>query len=254
MSRARARTLSRLAALLMLAATSIACGLSPGDTPRAVSTSVVVFEDADGDGTQDPGEAGLAGVLVVATTNQHGIFSRTVERTDADGEVAVGATTTHVFRVAAVAPCGYRATTPVDVNAESEREVAFGFAPEDPQMEEATVTFLLWHDRDEDGNQDPEEPVIEGVAIHTNPWAPETERMPTSTSQDDLGITTDSAGGAALDLGPSCGTLWIPEPEGWRTTSTAPPARQEPGREGGPDWLGFDYSPGTTEIVWGLTE
>ena len=250
----RARTLLRIAALLMLATPSIACGLSPGGTHRAVSTSVVVFEDADGDGAHDPGEVGLGGVLVVATTNQHGIFSRTVQRTDADGEATLEDTTTHVFHVAVVPPCGYRATTPVDVNAESTGEIAFGFATEDPQLEEATVTFLLWHDQDEDGIQDPQEPVVEGVTLHTNPWAPEAERMPTSPSHDGLGITTGADGRGALDLGPSCGILWIPEPEGWRTTSTTPAARHEPGGEGLPDWLGFPCAPGATEIAWGLTK
>lgn len=242
-------------ALLLLVGALVACGPSPGDNPRrTVSASVVVFEDGDADGTQDPGEAGLAGVLVVATTNQHGTFTRTVARTGVDGEVRVEGTTTHVFRVAAVPACGYRATTPVEVSAESASEVAFGFAPEEAPSGPATVSLLLWHDQDEDGIQDPEEPAIEGVTLHTNPWQPEAEWMPSSPDGDSLGVTTGDAGRATLELGPSCGTLWIPEPEDWRTTATTPAARREPGGEGLPDWLGFPYDPGTTEIAWGLTK
>lgn len=248
------RNLVPIALLLVLGAL-VACGPSPGDNPsRTVTAPAVVFEDGDGDGVRDAGEAGLAGVLVVATTNRHGIFARTVEPTGAGGEATVEGTTTHVFRIAVVPPCGYHATTPVDVNAEPDGEVAFGFAPEDPQLEEATITFILWHDQDEDGTQDPEEPVIEGVPIHANPWTPDAERIPTSPTHDDLGIATGGDGRATLDLGPSCGILWVPLPEGWRTTSTTPAARHEPGREGLPDWLGFPYTPGTTEIAWGLTK
>jgi hypothetical protein len=245
--------LLRLVATL-LAATSIACGLSLGGNDRRASISVVVFEDNDADGTQDPGEAGLVDVLVVATTNQHGAFTRTAVRTDVNGEASIEGTTTHVFRVASVPPCGYRATTPVDVSAESAEEVAFGFAPEAPQPGSASVTFHLWHDQDEDGTQDPGEPALEGVTLHTNPWGMEMERMPTSPDEDDLGVITDAAGHAMLELGASCGTLWIPEPENWRTTTTLPTMRREPGGEGLPDWLGFPYAPGTTEIDWGLTK
>jgi hypothetical protein len=247
------RKLLHIVALLMLAATPIACGLSTGNNPRRATASVVVFEDRDADGSQDPGEAGIVNVLVAGTTNQHGFLNRTAERTGADGEATIEGTTTHIFRIAVVPPCGYRATTPIDVNAESLDEVAFGFAPEDPHPESATITFVLWHDQDEDGIQDSEEPVVEGVTLHTNPWEPDWERMPSSHAEDDLGITTDSDGRATLELGPSCGILWIPEPEEWRTTSTTPTARRQPGGEGLPDWLAFPYGPGSTEIAWGLT-
>lgn len=248
------RRLLPIVALLTLGALTVACGPSPGSNPqRTASTSVVVFEDRDADGTQDPGEGGLTDVLVVATTNQHGIFTRTAVQTDAGGEATVERTTTHVFRIAAVPPCGYRATTPINVSAESADEVTFGFAPEDPQTGSATVTFLLWHDQDEDGIRDPEEPPIEGETLHTNPWAPDWQWMPTSHQEDSLGITTDDTGRATLTLGPGCGTLWIPEPKDWQTTSTTPPARRESGDEGLPDWFGFPYGPGTTEITWGLT-
>ncbi len=74
--------------------------------------SGLVFSDTDGNGTQDAGEPGLPGILVVAR-DSNGIANTAV--TGPDGTFMIcGLTETTSYTISEVVPSGYRQTAPAD--------------------------------------------------------------------------------------------------------------------------------------------
>jgi hypothetical protein len=154
-----------------------------------------VFEDSDGDGTQDVGEPDLADVDVVITDSQSG--SRTVT-SDASGDwsaadVAHGASTVDVDE--ATLPAGATQTAgtdPTNVNVLAGMSTAAG---SDGYQLQGTLTGHVFEDSDGDGTQDVGEPDIAGVDIVITDSQSGTTTVATDASGD--WSATGLPGGAA---------------------------------------------------------
>jgi len=128
-----------------------------------------VFEDPNENGVQDPGEDGIAGV-VVTLTNPDGTEETTV--TDGNGEYIFDELPEGMYTVTVEdGPEGSEPTTPTeDMVALDEGEdyvdADFGFDPEDL----GSIGDSVFNDEDGDGVQDPGEMGIPGVIVTlTNP-------------------------------------------------------------------------------------
>jgi uncharacterized repeat protein (TIGR01451 family) len=131
-----------------------------------------VWRDADGDGVDDPGEAGLPGVTVtlLRDVDGDGTYETTVgtDTTDAAGAYGFGALSPGDYRVVvdgATAPAGYTPTTATSFDrtlapAASVTDADAGFLP--PPGSIGDTVFL---DRDGDGTQDPGEPGLPAVTV-----------------------------------------------------------------------------------------
>lgn len=215
--------------------------------PHTVYSStawVTVFEDRDGNGEQGSDEPGIPDALVLAVYNTYGAFTRDVLRTDTAGQATFSAQYTNVFNVEVVPPCGTRATTATfyDLSGDRSVNVAAGFVAETPRSGLATVRFHLWDDQDGDGVHGSGEADLGNVSL----LAAFHSGSATNYGADALRVTTDASGRATLELGNSCGTLWLWVPLDWVTSSIAPGGE----REG--EWTAIPYDVGTTEVEWGL--
>ncbi|MGB5177060.1 MAG: SdrD B-like domain-containing protein, partial [Thermoanaerobaculia bacterium] len=140
-----------------------------------------VWLDEDGDGAQDAGEPGLAGVTVnlldssgniIATTTTAAdgsyLFSGvpdgdyTVSLSDIDG-VLVGLPQSYDPDEAGVCTtCDKQGSVSVSGGVSTPADVDFGFAPSGGT---GTIGDFVWHDADGDGVQDPGESGIQGVTL-----------------------------------------------------------------------------------------
>ena len=139
-----------------------------GDDPFRNEGSVkeTVFQDTNGNGTQDPGEPGIQGV--------------TVRVTDAGGEVLTGVTdglgnvtipgviagTATVTVDVTTLPPGVTSQTaginPSTVQVTTGQTTDAGFDGYQPR---GTVSGLVWRDDNGDGKRDPNEPVFPGITV-----------------------------------------------------------------------------------------
>jgi len=134
-----------------------------GYQPPATVTGIL-FEDLDGDGVQDPGEPGLAGVDVIVTA---GDGTTIVVTTGADGSYAAAVTpgTVTVTVDETTLPPGAVSTTgnaTQTVVAPAGEVVATD--PVGYQLV-SDVSGLIWNDADGDGVRDAGEPGIQGVTV-----------------------------------------------------------------------------------------
>jgi hypothetical protein len=204
---------------------------------------VVAFEDADGDGNMDRGEAPIPDTLVVGEFNIHGSFRRSGALTGEDGTAVIEAEYTHFFKIMVVPPCGASATTPSSLDATEGKPLRFGFAPQ-PQRASSRFQFTLWEDRDGNGVQENGEGLLGSFNLYADPLA---DSAPNSALYfGSLAVQTDETGRAALDLGNACGNLLVPPLAGWSVTSVIP----EPASSAGGLW--FHYNAGVAEVTLGL--
>ena len=119
-----------------------------------------VFSDTDGDGTQDSGETGLAGV---ALTLSQGATTIATTSSGADGSYAFNSLIPGAYSVSAVTPANHRATTATtqNVNATSGGVATAGFGFQLLARVEGTV----FRDTDGNGIQNNGEVGIGGVLI-----------------------------------------------------------------------------------------
>ena len=160
---------------------------------RPASLGDRVWEDLDHDGQQDPGEPGVAGVVVSLQTPT-GTLTTT---TDSSGNYTFTNLISGTHAVTFTAPSGYTgtlanvgsdatdsdgnpitgATAPFTVNAgQTVTDVDGGL------WQPATIASQVWEDLDHDGVQDPGEPGVAGVVVSL--------QTPTGT----ITTTTDSSG------------------------------------------------------------
>jgi uncharacterized repeat protein (TIGR01451 family) len=137
--------------------------------PSLFSIANAVWDDADGDGVRDPGEAGIGGVTVAlrnsggsligtAVSDANGNFqfsglgngSYTIDVTDTAGLL------TSLQATTAAANAGQLAVTVAGANVAA---VSFGY------RSLGTIGEVVWSDSDGDGVRDPGEPGIGGVTV-----------------------------------------------------------------------------------------
>jgi hypothetical protein len=142
-----------------------------GDGPppdSSVAVRGVVFIDVDRNGVRDPGEAGLAGVLVVGSVPQCPTFAAIEARTDDRGAYAMrlpGCPPPYLVHRERLV--GYVDTTPnplVFGSPAPELVADFGIAPSDSSGE-SFVEGVAYDDRDGDGQRDRGEPGLADVEV-----------------------------------------------------------------------------------------
>jgi hypothetical protein len=133
------------------------------------SIANAIWDDEDGDGVRDPGEAGIGGVTVAlrdsggsligtALTDANGNFqfsglgngNYTIDLTDTSGVL------TNLQPTTAAATAGQLAVTVAGANISA---VSFGY------RSLGTIGEVVWSDSDGDGVRDPSEPGIGGVTV-----------------------------------------------------------------------------------------
>jgi hypothetical protein len=199
------------------------------------TVSVITYEDSDADGEWDRDESPIENTLVVGVYNVHGSFTHLGRTTDAAGEVTVSAEYTHFFNLTIVPPCGYRATTETVFTPENNRDIEVGFAPEDPREGVATVEIVFWEEKDEDGVMNPGEELSNNYVFYVDVIDEEYRDV----AQSNLMARTDEEGRVTLDMGNSCGTLWVRAPMGRLFLD-------------GSNWTPVSYDLGVTDISIGL--
>jgi uncharacterized repeat protein (TIGR01451 family) len=133
-----------------------------GDTMSNSSSSVtgVVFDDDNGDGTQNPSELGLSGVLVSLSTGAP-------TTTDANGGYTLAVTETGYIEVIEQDPFGFHSTTPNNVAVEV---AALGevYAVDFGDSDNAAVSSIfgtVFEDLDADGSRAATEPGLSGITV-----------------------------------------------------------------------------------------
>ena len=146
-------------------------GLSEA-TGATGSIGDLVWNDTNGDGIHDAGEAGLAGVTVNLRqdTDGDGIFETPVASTDTDsnGAYTFADLPAGSYRAVIVGPDGKSATTPsaIDVQLAAGQQfdtADFGFSATTPAP--GAIGDRIWLDSNGNGLQDPTEPGINGVVV-----------------------------------------------------------------------------------------
>lgn len=207
-------------------------------TIQDASPTIAVFEDLDGDGRQDRDEPPIPNTLIVSVFNMHGTFSHLGLLTDEKGEVTIDAEYSHFFNVIVVGPCGYEPTTETALRPESTRRIEVGFAPKAARTGTATVRLHLWHDENGDGQQNGDETPLADQIIYVDV----TEEGDHNLNRGTLEIRAGADGWATLQLGNSCGTIWLQVPDNWSTHAGLDER----------EWQAVTYALGETTVEWGL--
>lgn len=205
-------------------------------TIQNANPTITVFEDLDRDGRQDRDESPIPNTMVVSVFNMHGHFTHLSLLTDAQGEVTIHAEYSHFFNVVVVPPCGYEPTTETALKPEDARRVEVGFAPDAPRAGSATVRLHLWHDENANGAQDDGEPPLADHLVYVNVAGNH------NTNRGVLETRIDADGWATLELGNSCGTIWLQVPDNWSTSAGLVER----------EWQAVTYDLGKTTVEWGL--
>ena len=130
-----------------------------------------VWNDLNGDGVQDGGEPGLAGVTVFLDLNSNGVLDagEPFDTTNAAGayDITNLATGTYSVRVdTSTVPAGFvliTANNPLSVSlaaGEDFNDADFGY-----QQQDATIGDFVWNDLNGDGIQDGGEPGLSGITV-----------------------------------------------------------------------------------------
>jgi hypothetical protein len=195
------------------------CGGSSGDKSTAASINFTVlqaegdflvegtvYNDLNGDGIMDVGEAGIAGVTVALTDNDNNVLDTAA--TDAGGTYAFAVLTEGTYKVFETDPAGYVSTTPNEVVFEivdANVTVNFGDMALVPTW---SVYGTVFDDMNQNGVMDMGEVGVEGVTV-------------TLSGMGD--ITTDAVGVYAFAVntaGPYM--VGITEPAGYALTTANP--------------------------------
>ncbi len=235
--------------------------IMPGaERKDSVTAKIVVFEDLNGNGKQDKGEAPIPNTLIVSTSNIHGSFSQYTAYTDKYGKAEISTTYTHIFEITALTPCGYVRTTPEILSASEGSlftKYHFGFQSVEggeAQLAENSLHFQLWQDINKDGLRQEGEPPLRGAILT---FAPALDILPPPFDLDqvaafynnDLLIDTDEAGNAILNVGNACGTMRVASIDGWETTVFRPTEQEIESGE-----FTIDYNADHSDFNWGLSQ
>jgi len=224
----------------------------PGETTKNDNTAdIIVFEDLDGNGSQNNDEQPIPNTLVVAVANVHGNFLQYAALTDKNGRVTITADYTHYFDIRAIPPCGYITTTPSSqsaANAQLSTKYYFGFQPDDPQAGAESLTFDAWNDSNRDGRLQTNELPLNNVNLSFSPHSDDKPFAASDYYHNDLSAMTDENGQAVINVGNSCGIMRATPIRGWDTTAFEPDGNWEKDSE-----IKFDYDAQTTAFTWGAS-
>lgn len=147
---------------------------SSNTVKTTVSASIgdFVWIDADADGQQDPGEAGLSGIRVFLDTDADGEYDpgEPFQTTDLDGRYLFTGLAVGSYRVAidrTTIPAGHLPTTPTSLSrtittgGTQVMDADFGVTTE----ADASIGDTVWIDADEDGVVDAGEAPLPGVTV-----------------------------------------------------------------------------------------
>lgn len=218
------------------AAITVSDGLGGTDTttlvvvvgdPASASVGDVVFEDADGDGTRDQGEPGLAGAVVVVLRDGVEVGRAT---SDSTGAYAVDGLQVGTYTISLAPPDSHVATS-----APQTRTLTAGQVVTDvdlgARLANGTVTLTVFADHDADQAQDPGEYGLP-------------DRTATATRRDDGLVrtgTTNHAGNVVLTLPPGEWSFTVLTSSGETVTTTPlPTATVSPGSAASGLLLGVD--------------
>ncbi|MBZ0112661.1 MAG: DUF11 domain-containing protein [Thermoanaerobaculia bacterium] len=131
-----------------------------------------VWNDLDGDGVQDAGEPGLAGIVVYLDLNTNGVLDGGEPFDTSDGlgdyDIENLATGTYSVRVdPTTVPTGFvltGGTVPLSVILPAGDN--YDFADFGYQQQDATIGDFVWSDENADGVQDGGEPGLPGVVVY----------------------------------------------------------------------------------------
>jgi uncharacterized repeat protein (TIGR01451 family) len=176
-----------------------------GDIPQG-TISGVVFADLNGNGTQDPGEAGIGGVTITVTGLSCPGPTGCTTTTAADGSYLFTGLGTGSYTVVETDPAGYNSTTNNTVTVSFPTGGAatanFGDQPA------GVISGLVYVDTNGNGVQDPGEPGLGGVTITISGG-------PTLTTAGDGSYI-------ATGITPGAHTVTATPPTGYGSTTTDP--------------------------------
>lgn len=205
-------------------------------TIQNASPTITVFEDLDRDGRRDRDEPPVPNTLVIADFNMHGNYTHLSLLTDEKGEVTIDAEYSHFFNVVVVPPCGYAPTTETILEPEDAGRIDVGFGPEAARTGTATVRLHLWHDEKANGVHDDGETPLADQIVYVDVEGDH------DLSRGTFQAHTDADGWATLELGNSCGTIWLRVPDNWSTSDGLVER----------EWQAVTYGLGETTVAWGL--
>ena len=188
-------------------------GLDFGNVPTLVTLSGVKFEDSNGNGSQDPGEPGLAGFVIELDLNNDGSVDQSTT-TLAGGAYSFSDVRPGQHRLTEIVPPGWIQTAPsggayiVDQVGSDITDLDFG---NEPIL--VTLSGVKFEDSNGNGSQDPGEPGLAGFVIELD--------LNNDGSVDQS--TTTLAGGAYSfsDVRPGQHRLTEIVPPGWIQTAPA---------------------------------
>jgi hypothetical protein len=179
----------------------------------SVQIGDLVFYDVNGDGTQDAGEPGVAGVAVqLLTADRTVLVDETT--TNGEGNYALVGVAPGAYRIRVVPPDGYAFTTPhvgAEVTEDSDVEPhgpdrwqtppftigpgVFSTIGHDAglrlPLSDGTVGDYVWRDLDGDGIQEGGEPGVAGVTVQL--WNDDKTQLLASTTTNALGLFSMTA-------------------------------------------------------------
>ncbi|MBC7987944.1 MAG: hypothetical protein H7X93_14925 [Sphingomonadaceae bacterium] len=182
--------------------------------PAAISGSV--WNDADGDGTHDAGEAGLAGRTVILDDDGDGMLDagETFAVTGGDGGYAFAGVAPGEHRVTQVLPQGWVArgeTGPVGFYIDSGETGRADFLAAERAAIVGTIDGILFHDENRDGLRGVDEAGIEGWRVYLD------DNGNGRLDAGEASTFTDEAGAYGLsDVLPGAVTVRVETPaSGW---------------------------------------
>jgi serine-aspartate repeat-containing protein C/D/E len=196
-------------------------GLVFGNFPLPSSISGKKFNDANGNGLLDPGEAGVGGITIqlFAGANANGSPLATTV-TDGSGNFSFTSLTAGIYSVTEVLPSGYRQTSPSILGhgfyivsiapGQNVQNILFGNQLI-PQF--GAISGMKFNDINGNGALDPGEPGLAGVTM-----------VLLGPAGTPVMTTTDAAGNFSFqNLTPSTYTLSEVVPAGYQQTLPPPP-------------------------------
>ncbi|MFN8498612.1 MAG: SdrD B-like domain-containing protein [Anaerolineae bacterium] len=177
-----------------------------------------VFNDVNGSGVQEPGEAGIPNVTVQLVNPADGITIIATTTTDASGAYIFTSVTPGIYDVRETDPAGYASTTPNDVLV-AVPAGGVGYADfGDRQL--AAIVGVVTNDLNGNGAADPGESGLSGVTIQL--YGPGTDNT-LNTVDDVLLATTQTATDGSYAFTPLvAGTYLVKETDPAGFVSTSP--------------------------------
>jgi hypothetical protein len=194
-------------------------GLRPvSGTPGGI-VSGVVFNDTDGDGTRDSGEAIVSNVVVFLDANANGTLDsgELADTSDGSGAFSITAATNGTFTVRAILPSGFASSTTASVSLNDGSSITsdVGLRPATGTTG-GTVSGVVYTDTDHDGIRDSGEATVSNAVVFLDANGNST------LDAGELSDTTDASGAFSITSNANgLFTLRAVLPSGFSSSTTA---------------------------------